>query len=73
MAENFNGNVTLEAAATGGSNFVGGTFEIPASAGTASIFGVVLNNAADGYTITASSPGLTGGTSNGFNVGAESC
>jgi hypothetical protein len=71
VAENFIGNVALNAAATGGSNFVGGTANVAATAGTASFVGVVLNNAADGYVVTASSAGLTSGISNAFNVTAR--
>src|SRR5688572_7191212 len=71
-AENFTGSVSLNASATGGSNFAGGAFNVPAaSAGTANFFGLVLSNAANGYVLTASSPGFTDVVSNGFNVNAR--
>ena len=70
VAENFSGTVSLNAAATGGSNFVGGTKNVVAVAGVATFPGLVLNDAADNYSITASSPGLTDGLSNSFNVTA---
>lgn len=71
LAENFDGNVSMDAAATGGSNFSGGTQTVAASAGTASFTGVILNNAADGYELTASGAGLTDGASNSFNATAH--
>ena len=71
VAENFSGNVSLNASATGGSNFNGGTASASAVAGVASFNALALNNAANGYTVTAASTGLTGGTSNSFNVTAR--
>ncbi len=65
----FTGNITLSAAAVGGSNFTAGNVQA-ASAGLAS-FNVFLNNAADTYQITASSSGLTSATSSTFNVTAS--
>jgi hypothetical protein len=57
--------------AVGGSNFLGGTANVAAVAGNANFVGLVLNNAADGYTATASAPGLTSALSNAFNVTAR--
>ena len=71
VAENFTGNISLSAAATGGSNFNGGSANVAAVAGVAHFVGLVLNNAADGYTITAASSGPTSGTSNSFNATAR--
>ena len=68
MAENFSGNVSLDAIAPFGSNFVGGNKNVAAVAGVASFVGLVLNDAADNYRIAASSPGLISGVSNTFNV-----
>jgi len=68
LAENFAGNVNVNAAAAGGSNFVGGTQTTPAVAGAATFANLVLNTAADTYTITASAIGLISGLSNTFNV-----
>src|SRR6185503_2600989 len=70
VAENFTGNVALDAAAVGGSNFVGGTRTAAAVAGTATFAGLVLNNAANGYVVSATAAGLTSGVSNSFNVTA---
>ncbi len=70
LAENFASNVALDAAAVGGSNFVGGTRNATSIAGVAS-FNVALNNAANGYTATATSAGVTDGVSNAFNVSAR--
>ena len=64
----FTGNVNLNAATVGGSNFVGGTRNAAAVAGVASFANVVLNNAADSYQVTASGLGVTDGLSNTFNV-----
>jgi len=71
LAENFSSTVTLGAAAMGGSNFVGGSPTANASIGAATFTGLVLNNAADGYTSSASVPGATAATSNSFNVTAR--
>jgi hypothetical protein len=65
----FNGSVTLSAGAAGGSNFTANNVQ-NAVAGSAT-FTVFLNNAANGYVLTASSGGLTGGLSNSFNVTAH--
>ena len=55
LAENFAGNVILDAsAAIGGSNFNGGTQNATAAGGTASFTNLALNDAADGYMILAS-------------------
>ena len=45
----FNGTVSINASATGGSNFPGGTFSLAASSGAVNVFGLLLNDAADGY------------------------
>src|SRR4051794_31955069 len=67
----FNGPISLDASATGGANFPGGTFTLSARGGSVTLFGVALNDAADGYTLTASSPGLGNGVSNTFNITAK--
>ena len=71
IAENFNATVGLDAAASGGSNFTVGTASTAAAAGTATFNGLVLNNAADNYAVTASTAGPFSGISNGFNVTAS--
>ena len=68
LAENFTGNVDLNAAAAGGSNFNGGQQTVAAVGGVAAFANLVLNTAANGYTVTASAAGLTSGISNAFNV-----
>jgi hypothetical protein len=70
IAENFNGNIALNADARGGSNFVGGSQVLPAAAGSVSFGGLALNNAANNYSITASASGVAAGFSNAFNVTA---
>ena len=50
----FNGSISIDAAAIGGSGLPGGAFTVNASGGRVTVFGLVLNNAADGYTLTAS-------------------
>ena len=65
----FIGNVTLTAAAVGGSSFTAGNV-VAATNGVAS-FNVFLNNAANTYQITASAAGLTDGLSSTFNVTAN--
>ena len=70
IAENFNGNITLNADARGGSNFVGGSQVLPAAAGSVSFGGLTLNNAANNYSVTASASGVAAGFSNNFNVTA---
>ena len=50
VAENFSGNVDVNASATGGSNFNGGQASVAAVGGSATFVGLVLNDAADGYT-----------------------
>lgn len=71
IAENFTGDIDLSAGAPGGSNFPDGDETMAAVAGTASLTNLVLNNAADGYTLTASSSGLTEGQSSAFDVTAS--
>ena len=68
LAENFASNVSVDAAATGGANFNGGTHTVAAVGGVATFNGLVLNTAADGYVITGSAAGLISGLSNAFNV-----
>jgi hypothetical protein len=65
----FQGAITLAAAAPSGSNF-SIPFSANATAGAAT-FHVFLNDAANGYTITASAAGFASGTSATFNVTAR--
>ena len=56
-----------------GSNFVGGSQSVIASTGLATFSGLVLNNAADGYQLSANTfwLGPLPGLSNSFNVTAR--
>jgi hypothetical protein len=65
---NFSGGVTLALGTNPGSSTLGGTLTVTASGGVASFHGLTLNNPGSGYTLLASSPGLTAGTSSPFNV-----
>ncbi len=47
-----------------------GTATLAASSGVATFSGLSINKSGAGYTLTASSPGLTGATSSGFNITA---
>lgn len=67
----FNGTISINAAATGGSNFPGGTLDVAATGGVATIAGLTLGNAADDYVLTATSTGVTDGQSNSFDVTAS--
>jgi ribosomal protein S28E/S33 len=73
VAENFSGTVSVFSnPPAGGSGFTGGApTPQSASGGPVTFNGLRLPNAADGYTLTASSPGLAG-TSNAFAVSARS-
>ena len=68
----FTGSVTISAAATGGSNFTAGNITVNALAGVATFPGLVLNDAANNFIITASTttPEVDSGTSNAFDVTA---
>ncbi len=50
---------------------LGGTTSVAAVSGVATFSNLSLNNVGTGYTLTASSSGLTGATSNTFNVQAQ--
>src|SRR5438094_244463 len=65
----FSGSVTV---ALGGTNPAGGTLAgtttVPAVSGVASFGNLSLDKVGTGYTLTAAAAGLTGATSNSFNV-----
>ena len=72
VAENFTGSVSLAVnVPAGGSGFAAAPASMSATAGTATFTNLQLLNAADGYTVSAASAGLTGDTSNTFNVTAR--
>ena len=58
----FNGSVTLSLATNPGSATLGGTLNVKAVNGVATFSGLTINNPGMGYTLKASSTGLTAGT-----------
>jgi hypothetical protein len=67
--QNFNGPVTITAGAPGGSGF---SYPVSANATRGSVtFNVFLNNAANGYTVTAVAPGLATVVTRPFDVTAS--
>ncbi len=62
------GTVTLALGANPGAGTLSGTLSANVVAGVASFSGLNLDKAAVGYTLTASSPGLTGATSSPFEI-----
>ncbi|HEX3134167.1 MAG TPA: PQQ-dependent sugar dehydrogenase [Planctomycetota bacterium] len=63
--------VTLAIGSNPGSATLAGTTSVAAINGVATFSNLSLNNAGNGYTLTASSSGLTGATSSTFNVQAQ--
>jgi len=61
-------NVTVAIGSNPGTSTLGGTPTVAAVAGIATFSNLTLNNAGNGYTLTAASTGLTGATSNAFNI-----
>jgi hypothetical protein len=61
-------NVTLAFDTDPSSGTLGGTTTVAAINGTASFSDLTINNPGNGYTLTASSTGLVGSTSNPFNI-----
>ena len=62
--------VTLALAANPGNATLGGTLAVPAVNGVASFSTLSLDKTGQGFTLTASAPGLTAATSAAFNVTA---
>ncbi len=62
--------VTLAIGANPNSGALGGTLSVNAVGGVATFSNLSINNVGTGYTLTASSSGLTGATSGTFNVTA---
>jgi hypothetical protein len=67
---NYNGNVSVTLAANPGTSSLGGTFNVNASAGVATLPGLILNKAASGYTLQLASGSLTSATTNALTVAA---
>jgi alpha-tubulin suppressor-like RCC1 family protein len=61
-------SVSLAIGTNPGSGTLSGTTTVAAVGGVASFSDISIDNAGAGYTITASSSGLTGATSNSFNI-----
>jgi hypothetical protein len=64
----FSGNVTIALSNNPGGATLGGTLTAAATAGVAAFPGLTLNKAGSGYTLQATSTGLTPATSGGVNV-----
>ena len=62
MVPSFNGNVTIALASDPGGGNLGGTLSVTAVNGVATFTGLTINAAGTGYTILASSGGLTDAT-----------
>src|SRR5579872_1293376 len=60
--------VTIAIGTNPGSGALSGTATATATAGVATFSNLTINNAGTGYTLAASASGLTGATSNAFNV-----
>jgi len=65
---NFNGSVTLALVNSPGGATLGGTLTGTASSGVAAFSGLTISHPGSGYTLRATSTGLTAGTSSRFNV-----
>ena len=61
-------SVTIAIGTNPGGGTLSGTLTVAAVAGVATFSNLSINKAANGYTLTAASAGLTGATSNAFNV-----
>ncbi|MDF5690152.1 invasin domain 3-containing protein [Aquirufa aurantiipilula] len=61
-------NVTINFGTNAGSGTLSGTKTVAAINGVATFSDLSIDNAANGYTLSATSSGLTGATSNTFNV-----
>ena len=64
----YNGNVTVAIGTNPGGGTLSGTATVAVSSGQATFTGLSINKAGTGYTLVASSTGLTGGTSTGFTI-----
>ena len=70
VATGFTGTVTLALANNPGNSTLGGTLTVTASQGVATFTGLTLNKAGSGYTLQATSSGLSNATTNPFSVTA---
>ena len=67
----FNGNVTVAIGANPAGGILSGTTTVAAVGGVATFSNLRLDNAGSGYTLSASSAGLTGSTSSAFSIVAS--
>jgi len=70
LATSFSGTVTIALGSDPGGSTLGGSLAATASQGVVTFSGLSLNNAGGGYTIKVASTGLTGTTTNSFQVTA---
>src|SRR5213078_2004618 len=66
----FTGLITVALGADPGGGTLAGTTSVNAVSGVATFSTLSINNAGNGYTLTASASGLTGATSASFNITA---
>src|SRR5436190_12034231 len=66
----FTGLITVALGANPGGGTLAGTTSVNAVSGVATFSTLSINNAGNGYTLTASANGLTGATSTSFNITA---
>ncbi len=66
----FTGSITVALGANPGGGTLAGTTSVNAVSGVATFSTLSINNAGNGYTLTASASGLTGATSASFNITA---
>jgi len=69
-ATGFTGNVTVSLATNAGGGTLSGTTGVAAVNGVAVFSSLTINRTGSGYTLAATAAGLTGATSNGFDVTA---
>ena len=67
-ATSSNSSVTIAIGTNPSGGTLSGTTTVSATSGVATFSGLTINQAGNGYTLTVSSVGLTGATSNGFNI-----
>jgi hypothetical protein len=70
-ATGFNGNVTVAIGANPPGGILSGTTTVTAVGGVATFSNLRIDNAGSGYTLTASSAGLTASTSSAFSIVAS--
>ena len=68
VATDFAGSVSLAIGTNPGGGALSGTTTVTAAAGVATFSGLSINKSGAGYTLAASSTGVTGATSTGFTV-----